>query len=316
MLTVESIDKSYGHFRAVSDVSFELAKGQVVGLLGPNGAGKTTSIRMMTGFFPPDRGSIRVNGHDTVEASAQARHSLGYLPENAPLYPEMSVDGLLRFRARLYGLSRGQASSAIAHAADRCALRDVLHRRIGQLSKGYRQRVGLAAAILHNPPVLVLDEPANGLDPTQITQMRSLIAELAIDRTVLVSSHILAEVERTCSRVLIMIRGRLRADGDPKVLTSRHVKAATATVVEVSHVSDASVLARVLGALPGVASVQPLTTLGRTTGARILGTSASDPAPGLIAASIASAGLELVAINPERPTLESVFLDLLESEAA
>lgn len=315
MLTVESIEKSYGPFRAVADVSFELGKGQVVGLLGPNGAGKTTSIRMITGFFPPDRGSIRVNGHDTVEASAQARFSLGYLPENAPLYPEMSVDGLLRFRARLFGLSRTQARTAIGHAAARCALNDVMHRRIGQLSKGYRQRVGLAAAILHNPPVLVLDEPANGLDPTQITQMRSLIAELATERTVLVSSHILAEVERTCSRVLIMIRGRLRADGDPKVLAARHAKAAV-TIVEVAAATNPDTLARTLRELPGVAAVQLQATSGSVASARILGTSSLSPSPANIAAALALAGIDLVSINPERASLESVFLDLLESEAA
>ena len=314
MLTVESIDKSYGHFRAVADVSFELGKGQVVGLLGPNGAGKTTSIRMITGFFPPDRGSIRVNGHDTVESSALARCSMGYLPENAPLYPEMSVEGLLRFRARLFGLSRTQARTAIVHAAERCALSDVLSRRIGQLSKGYRQRVGLAAAILHNPPVLVLDEPANGLDPTQITQMRTLIAELATDRTVLVSSHILAEVERTCSRVLIMIRGRLRADGDPAVLAARHSKAA-ATIVEVALGTDPAAFTRCLRDLPGAASVQWQASAGRAS-ARILGTSPSSPSPASIAAALATAGIDLISINPERASLESVFLDLIESEAA
>lgn len=306
MLTVESVDKSYGRFRAVSGVSFELGKGQVVGLLGPNGAGKTTTIRMITGFFPPDRGSIRVAGHDTIEESALARRCLGYLPENAPLYPEMSVEGTLRFRARLYGLSHGEARTAIAKAAERCALTEVIHRRVGQLSKGYRQRVGLAAAILHDPPVLVLDEPANGLDPTQISQMRRLIADLAVDRTVLVSSHILAEVEKTCGRVLIMIRGRLRADGNPKDLAKAHAKAA-ALIVETVAKPEAP-LTDALRAVPGVASVQSM-------GAGVARAQGQLDAAS-VAASLAAAGHTLVSIAPERATLESVFLDLLESEAA
>ncbi|MEK6703591.1 MAG: ATP-binding cassette domain-containing protein, partial [Planctomycetota bacterium] len=220
MLSVQSVYKSFGSFAAVRGISFDLPKARVVGLLGPNGAGKTTTIRMITGFFPPDRGRVVVDGHDSVDDSIAARAAIGYLPESAPLYSEMSVRSFLDFRARLYSLRRPARVAAVARSIDRCWLASVQDKRIGHLSKGFRQRVGLAAALLHDPKVLVLDEPTNGLDPTQINETRRLIAELGQDRTLLISSHILPEVERVCDRVIIVIRGRVRADGTPAELTA------------------------------------------------------------------------------------------------
>ena len=212
-IEVRGISKSFGPVRAVRGVSFSVKRGEVAGLLGANGAGKTTTMRILTGYLPPDAGNALVNGFDTIRDSLRARRSIGYLPESAPSYPEMRVSDFLRYRAGLFGLSRRERRQSVAGVLERCRIRDMRRRRIGTLSKGYRQRVGLACALLHNPSVLVLDEPTNGLDPTQILEARSLLREIAQDRTVIVSSHILHEIELTCKRVVIMARGRVCADG-------------------------------------------------------------------------------------------------------
>ncbi|MFU8829063.1 MAG: ABC transporter ATP-binding protein [Phycisphaerales bacterium] len=213
MIEVDQVHKSFGKVRAVQGVSFTVPKGSVVGVLGPNGAGKSTTIRMITGILPPDRGSVRVDGLDSIDQSMKVRRRLGYLPESNPLYPEMRVIDFLNFRGRLFSLPSKQRKAAVEHAIERCWLAEVSTRRVGHLSKGYRQRVGLAAAMLHDPPVLILDEPTSGLDPAQIAETRELIRELAGDHTMLIVSHILPEVERSCDRLLIFARGRIQADG-------------------------------------------------------------------------------------------------------
>jgi ABC-2 type transport system ATP-binding protein len=221
MVTLSNLHKSFGSVHAVRGVSFDLPAGQVAGLLGHNGAGKTTTIRMIAGYFTPDVGAVTVASHDLVRDRARALQMLGYLPESAPMYPEMNVQDYLDFRGRLYGMKRNDRRSNIDRVIDRCWLRDVRTRRITALSKGYKQRVGLASALLHNPPVLILDEPTNGLDPTQIHETRGLIRELADKRTVLISSHILPEIERLCDRIIIFAGGRVRADGAIADLTQR-----------------------------------------------------------------------------------------------
>ncbi len=218
MLLVDGVHKSFGAVKAVQGISFELQPGQVAGLLGPNGAGKTTTIRMITGFFLPDQGRVLIGGFDTIDDPQRAHTRLGYLPENTPLYPEMRVSDYLNFRAKLFGMDRRARKNAVSHVLSRCWLKEVQTRRISKLSKGFRQRVGLAAALLHNPPVLVLDEPANGLDPSQIRETRQLVRELASDRTMLMSSHILPEVEKICDRVIIVAAGKVKADGAPSQL--------------------------------------------------------------------------------------------------
>lgn len=228
MIRVVGVSKTYHPARrepvhAVRDVSIDVRPGEVTGVLGPNGAGKTTLIRMMTSYLTPSSGAISVCGHDSVEDAGAARRHIGYLPESAPLYPEMRVEDYLSYRAQVFGVARGARASAVGAAVERCALVEMRRRRIGQLSKGYRQRVGLAAAILHDPDVLILDEPTSGLDPTQIREMRSLIRDLAGGtsgraRVVLLSSHILPEVEHTCDRVVIVARGQVRADATPRGL--------------------------------------------------------------------------------------------------
>ena len=219
MIVVKHASKSFGATRAVNDLSFALQPGHMTGLLGPNGAGKTTTIRMIAGYLTPDAGSITLAGHP-VQATRNAdpnaaKRNLGYLPESAPLYPELKPAQYLDYRAKLFGLPRKERRAAVARVLDRCRLTDMAHKRIGVLSKGYRQRVGLAAAIVHDPPVLILDEPTNGLDPAQMRSTRALIVELAEQRTVLLCTHVIPEVERACARVLVIAAGRLVADGPP-----------------------------------------------------------------------------------------------------
>ncbi len=218
MIELQEVAKNFGAVQAVRGVSFTIGTGQVVGLLGPNGAGKTTTIRMITGTLPPSRGRATVDGLHTIDQSRRVRSLLGYLPENAPLYGEMRVESYLVYRAGLFGMSGRSRRDAVQQAMERCRIADVSRRRVGHLSKGYRQRVGLAAALVHNPRVLILDEPTTGLDPSQIAETRSLIRDLAGDRTMLLVSHILPEVQRTCDRIIIFARGRVQADGRPAEL--------------------------------------------------------------------------------------------------
>lgn len=321
MIEVARVSKWFGGpggVRAVTDVSFAVDKGLCVGLLGPNGAGKTTTIRMVTGFLPPSAGSIRVNGLDTIHDSIGARRLLGYLPEATPLYPEMRVRDYLDYRARLFGLDRAARKAGVGGAMERCWLTDVQWRRVGQLSKGYKQRVGLAAALVHNPPVLILDEPTSGLDPTQIRETRSLIKDLAADRTVLVSSHILPEVEQTCDRVIIIARGRVRADGRPAELVER-VKVAPVHHCEVRVGPEARGAAvRVLEGVSGVAGVR--VDEGGSGGGwtRLVVTpraGVEDVREGM-AGALAGAGWACREIGRARATLEQVFLSVVESEPA
>ena len=217
MIEARGLSKRYGDLVAVADVSFSVQPGEVVGFLGPNGAGKTTTMRMLTGFLPPTDGSAVVDGHDIFGDPLAARRAIGYLPESPPVYPEMSVEGYLGYVAKLKDVPRAQRRAAVDRALERCGLANVRRRVIGALSKGYRQRVGLAQAIVHDPPVMIFDEPTVGLDPTQIREIRTLIGELANARdgkarTVILSTHILPEVEAICRRVIIMHRGRKALD--------------------------------------------------------------------------------------------------------
>lgn len=221
MIEVRNLSKAYGVYKAVDDISFSVQEGEIVGFLGPNGAGKTTTIRILTCFMPATSGSASVAGFDVLTQSMDVRRCVGYLPESVPLYPEMRVREYLNFRGKLHGLNPGERAAAITRVADRCWLGEVIDRPIGHLSKGYRQRVGLADALLHNPKILILDEPTVGLDPTQIRETRSLIRDLAREHTVMLSSHILPEVEATCQRIIIINRGRLVASGTPAELRTR-----------------------------------------------------------------------------------------------
>jgi ABC-2 type transport system ATP-binding protein len=221
VIEVRNLSKYYGNICAVNSISFSIKEGEIVGFLGPNGAGKTTTIRVLTCFQPATAGSASVAGHDVFTESMAVRSQVGYLPESVPLYHEMRVREYLRFRGKLRGLDRDARENAIQRVAERCWITDVIDRPIGHLSKGYRQRVGLADTLLHDPKVLILDEPTIGLDPTQIRETRSLIRELAQDHTVMLSSHILPEVEATCQRLIIINKGSIVASGTPGELRQR-----------------------------------------------------------------------------------------------
>ncbi len=212
MIEIRNLSKSYDNITALHEVSFGIQKGEIVGLLGPNGAGKTTLIKIMTGYLHPDSGSARINGHDVMEETLEIQKGIGYLPENAPLYPELTVQAYLALMAELHRIEPAGQATAILEAVRATGLTDRLTQRISTLSKGYRQRVGIAQAIMHRPALLIFDEPTVGLDPTQIVEIRSLIRTLSQNSTIIFSTHILAEVEALCDRVLILLNGALRAD--------------------------------------------------------------------------------------------------------
>ncbi|MDR0842010.1 MAG: ABC transporter ATP-binding protein [Acidobacteriota bacterium] len=221
MIEVDHLSKVYGERKAVDDISFKVEKGEVLGFLGPNGAGKTTTMRMLTCYMPATGGTARIAGYDIFEQSREVRKRIGYLPENPPVYPDMTVDSYLNFVARIKGTPSGQRKSQVADAVEKCNLGDVQERIIGHLSKGYRQRVGLAQTLLNRPDVLILDEPTSGLDPKQIHEVRALIKSLSSTHTIILSTHILPEVSMTCSRVAIINKGKVVAMDTPEGLASQ-----------------------------------------------------------------------------------------------
>ncbi len=232
MIKVEGLTKRYARTVAVDNISFEVEKGQIVGFLGPNGAGKTTTMRVLTCFLPPTSGKANVAGFDVLENPLEVKRRIGYLPESPPVYPEMEVSEYLAFAGRLKGIASADIARRADEAIGRCALGDVRNKLIGKLSKGYRQRVGLAQAIIHNPDVLILDEPTSGLDPKQIIEIRSLLRSLAGEHTIILSTHILSEVEHSCERVLIISQGRLVASEAVSNLTNR-LRGAEAVALEI-----------------------------------------------------------------------------------
>ncbi len=230
MIRCEGLSKLYGNHRAINDVSFDVKEGEIVGFLGPNAAGKTTTMRILTSFLPPSAGSASVAGHDVVDDSVESRRTIGYLPETSSIYPDMRVTEYLRFCAGLRAMSRVQTRERIENVLGTCGLEDRANSIVGTLSRGYRQRVGLAQALLHNPPVLILDEPTVGLDPNQIVEVRELIKSLAGEHTIMLSTHILPEAQMTCQRVIIINHGEIIAEDTPEALTAeiRSVRSADA----------------------------------------------------------------------------------------
>ena len=221
MIEVQQLTKRYGPTLAVSNISFEAKKGEILGFLGPNGAGKTTTMRILTGYLPPSEGTARVAGFDVVTEPLEVKKRVGYLPELPPVYTDMTVSEYLTFVAKIKGVPRGDVKKRVDEISEKCAVTEVQTRQIGKLSKGYRQRVGLAQALIHNPEVLVLDEPTAGLDPKQIIETRELIRGLAGQHTVILSTHILPEVSKTCERVVVINAGKVVAEGKPEELTRR-----------------------------------------------------------------------------------------------
>lgn len=248
MIQVDNLVKRYAGFTAVHGLTFSVQKGEIVGFLGPNGAGKSTTMRILSCFMPATQGTAIVAGFDIHQQPLEVRRRIGYMPENVPLYPEMRVCEYLHFRAALKGVPRSRRKARVQEVSERCGIADVSRKIIGQLSKGYRQRVGLADALVHDPELIILDEPTIGLDPNQIRQVRSMIKDLARTHTVLLSTHILPEVEMTCSRVLIINRGRIVASDTPENLKRLRMGGGE-TVIELRAEAQAAKAA--LGALPG-----------------------------------------------------------------
>lgn len=253
MISVEALTKRFADAEAVSNVTFRVEKGEILGLLGPNGAGKTTTMRMLTCFVPPSAGTAKVGGFDIYDQSIEVRRLVGYLPENVPLYGEMRVGEFLRFRARLKGVPRSRVTARLDDVAGRCGLGDVRNKVIDHLSKGFRQRVGLAESLLHEPPILILDEPTVGLDPKQIRQVRELIQDLGREHTIILSSHILPEVEQVCRRVVIIDRGKIVAQDRPDAL---RLALGGASRLDVEIRGDRAGILEALSGLPGVTSVR------------------------------------------------------------
>ena len=254
MIKVEGLTKRYGPTVAVDNISFEVEKGQIVGFLGPNGAGKTTTMRVLTCFLPPTSGKANVAGFDVLENPMEVKRRIGYLPETPPVYPEMEVVEYLRFTGQLKGIPSAEIGRKVDEVVSKCALGDVSRKLIGKLSKGYRQRVGLAQAIIHNPDVLILDEPTSGLDPKQIIEIRELLKHLSGDHTIILSTHILSEVEQSCERVIIISQGKLVAIDSVANLTNR-LRGSESVALEVEAVNGAPNPSDVQGRLEQVSGV-------------------------------------------------------------
>ena len=309
MIEVKNLTKWYGRTLAVDNISFRVDAGRVVGFLGPNGAGKSTTLRILTCFLPATSGSAKVDGLDVFSQSVQVRNRVGYMPENVPLYPEMRVREYLNFRAALRGIPARQRGSAVDRAAERCWLskpENVMRRRIDELSRGYRQRVGLADCLLHDPPVLVLDEPTIGLDPGQVREMRNLIRGLGDNHTIILSSHILAEVEQVCGEITIISSGRIAAQGTPAELRQR-VTGPSRLIVELKG-ADPQEMAQAVAGIDGVQQAQP-SRAGNWTRLVVQTDANADLRP-QVAALAAEKGYQLRELRREVGSLEDFFVQI------
>ena len=313
MIEVDLLSKSYGSTDAIKDVSFKVEPGEILGFLGPNGAGKTTTMRILTGYLPATSGTARVADKDVHTDSMAVRQSIGYLPETPPLYLEMTVSGFLHFVARIKGVAAGDRTAKVASAIERCNLQEKSDVIIRKLSKGFRQRVGIAQAIVHNPPVIVLDEPTVGLDPRQIIEVRNLIKSLAGEHTIILSTHILPEVSATCDRIAIINRGELITTDSPEHLVAK----LTGQGYWVELAGEVERSLAVLREVPGVMKVEPVpgdalpaghTRFQVMTGLEDLGSA--------IAAQVVSQGLSLFELKRNRASLEDVFINLTTQEPA
>ena len=314
MIEVQHITKRYGTVTAVEDVSFRVERGEILGFLGPNGAGKTTTMRILTGYIPATEGRAMVAGYDVFSEPLLAKRRTGYLPETPPLYPDMTVREYLDFVARIKGIASNERKDRIGAVMQRTFVADMADRHCGKLSKGYRQRVGLAQALIHNPDVLILDEPTAGLDPKQIIETRSLIRSLAGDHTIVLSTHILPEVAQTCQRVVIINKGRVVAVDTPDNLTARLKGSATMYVqVEAGGADAGAALAAVPGVTRVVAADHHEAAAGVPTAFEV------ESAPDVdvrqeLARAIVTRGWGLLELRPVRMSLEDVFLQVTTEE--
>ena len=306
MIEVRDLTKTFGAVEAVRGISFRVEAGEIVGFLGPNGAGKTTTMRILAGIFPPTSGEVRIAGRDPARDPLACRRAVGYFPEYAPFYPDLRVAGYLRFVARMKRLPRAERPRAVAQVLAWCGLEGVARRRVGTLSKGYRQRVGLAQALCGNPPILILDEPTIGLDPEQVVEIRDLVRALGGTRTIFFSSHILSEVEALCERVIVVARGRLVGEGTARELAER-VGRRQRVVLRVDGPAEA--VAAALAALPGVERV------AREAAAFVLEAAASGDVARAAGEAMAARGWTIRELREEMPDLEQIFLRLVRDGA-
>jgi len=315
MIEVARVSKDFGGTSALREVTFSVERGAITGLLGPNGSGKTTLMRILAGFFPPTTGQVRVAGCDAAQQALALRRKIGYLPENVVLYPEMRVRRFLEFCADVRGLERRRRTQCLERVVLDCGLQEVSNRRMGTLSKGYRQRVGLAQALLHEPEVLILDEPTVGLDPGQVVEFRGLIRALRGHKTVLLSTHIVPEIDLTCDRVIIIDRGRIVAEDSTQAL-SRRIGGTQRTVLRVEGPAEA--IGDRLRRLPGVDRVEALQ--GKDAGDSgvaefMVFSRAGEAVPKAIAAAVVAQGWGLIEVRPSPPGLEELFVRLVDHAA-
>jgi len=303
MISVKGLTRSYGKFKAVDDISFTVRDGEITGLLGPNGAGKTTTLRMLSCYLTADKGSIIVDGVNAAEDPLKIKQMIGYLPESAPLYGEMIVFDYLMYIAEVRGIP---GTERVSEVAGICRIKEVMHKNISELSKGYRQRVGLAHAMIHDPQILILDEPTSGLDPVEIVEIRNLIKELGKRKTVILSTHILSEVEATCDRVIIINRGRIVADDRTELLQSAS-GGDRKIIIRISG-ADFNTLKPALAGIEGVKSVEPLEDPGLT--AAVISVSGNAEVRPQIFRAISSGGWVLYEMKQDHVSLENIFRDL------
>jgi ABC-2 type transport system ATP-binding protein len=311
VIEVEHVSKVFGSRKAVDDISFKVEKGEILGFLGPNGAGKTTTMRILTCYMPSTEGNARVAGYDVFEESLEVRKRIGYLPENPPLYPEMTVSSYLSFVAKIKGTRANQIKSQVDEAVGKCSLGDVQSRIIGKLSKGYKQRVGLAQALLNNPEVLILDEPTIGLDPKQIHEVRALIKSLASNHTVILSTHILPEVSMTCNRVVIINKGKVVAMDTPEGL-ARQMKGAERVSLMVDGPLEA--VRSNLQAISGVLRVEATEGPNNGPATYTVECQLDSDLRRALAASVVSQGWGLLELRGISMSLEDVFINLTTKE--
>jgi len=315
MISVKELTKRYARNTAVDRISFEVAKGQIVGFLGPNGAGKTTTMRILTCFLPPSAGTAKVAGFDVLEQPLEVKKRIGYLPETPPIYPEMETVNYLKFVGKLKGLRGADLEKRVDYVCQRCAISDVKTKLLGKLSKGYRQRVGLAQAIIHNPDVLILDEPTAGLDPKQINETRDLIKDLAGEHTIILSTHILPEVEQTCQQVIIINKGKLVATDSVRNLQAR-ARGAESVLVEVAGRNgslEAGIVEHKLQQVPGVSRVVSRQQIDNRTVFEVE-SQKGQLLRGDLARAVVESGWDLNELRPAAMSLEEIFLQLTESE--
>ncbi len=316
MIEVEHLSKIYGSTSAITDVTFSVEPGEILGLLGPNGAGKTTTMRILAGYLPATNGNARIAGYDVHENSLAVRQRIGYLPETPPLYPDMTVEGFLHFVARIKGVSAGDRTNKVTAAIERCNLEDKRRVIIRKLSKGYRQRVGIAQAIVHDPPAIILDEPTVGLDPRQIIEVRNLIKSLAGTHTIILSTHILPEVSMTCSRVAIINRGKVVATNTPENLMTQ-LTGGSGYELEIE--GEAALAKQVLQKVAGVSLIESIPTTGghqpqeNRAYLRVISQPGKEPGKD-IATTLVRAGFGLHELKRVNATLEDVFLQLTTEE--